>query len=224
MRDRRAALRIVPFLALAAACGHPEQKVVSQYFGAVNAKDEQTLSSFAVVNFDQKVDAWEITEVRPEDRVPAPLPDLVNKAKQLEGQLAENKKAYNAYFLEHPSEVDQVRELLRKPDPKIPPKLQHYATEWQAFTQKEKELKRALADAKAAAEKEKKAVALSVGDVSDVETLSGEMVSKDLELSLMIEGASKPYVMTLRKYQMQPSGTGQRLMSRWVVHSLKAGA
>lgn len=222
MRDR-AALRIVPFLALAAACGHPEQKVVSQYFGAVNAKDEQTLSSFAVVNFEQKVDGWEITDARPEERVPAPLPELVNKAKQLEAQLAENKKAYNAYFLEHPSEVDQIRELLRKPDAKIPAKLQAYATEWQGFTQKEKDLKRSLADAKAAVDKEKKAVTLSVGEVSDVESLSGEMVSKDLGLTLKIEGATKPYVMTLRKYEMQPSGTGQRLMSRWVVHNLKAG-
>jgi hypothetical protein len=224
MRDRRAALWIVPLLALAAACGHPEQKVVSQYFGAVNAKDDQTLSSFAVVNFDQKVDAWEVADVGPEQRVPAPLPDLVTKVKQLETDLANNKKAYNAYFLEHPTEVDQVRDLLRKPDAKIPPKLQQYASEWQAFTQKEKELKRAVADGKAAAEKEKKAVALSVGEVSDVDTLSGEMVSKDLSLNLTIEGASKPYVMTLRKYQMQPSGTGQRLMSRWIVHSLRAGA
>jgi hypothetical protein len=214
---------MVPILALAAACGHPEQKVVSQYFGAVNSKDEQTLSSFAVVNFEQKVDGWEITDVRPEERVPAPLPDLVGKAKQLETQLAENKKAYNAYFLEHPSEVDQVRELLRKPDAKMPAKLQTYATEWQGFTQKEKELKRALADAKAAVEKEKKAVTLSVGDVADVESLSGEMVSKDLGLSLKIEGAPKPYVMTLRKYEMQPPASGQRLMSRWVVHNLKAG-
>src|SRR4029453_14842180 len=74
MRDR-AALRMVPILALAAACGHPEQKVVSQYFGAVNSKDEQTLSSFAVVGFDQKVDSWTITEVRPETRQPAPLPE-----------------------------------------------------------------------------------------------------------------------------------------------------
>jgi hypothetical protein len=224
MRDRRAALRIVPFLVLAAACGHPEQTVVGQYFGAVNAKDDQTLSSFAVVNFDQKVDAWEIAGVSAEQRVPAPLPDLVNKVKQLETELADNKKAYNAYFLEQPTEVDQVRELLRKPGAKIPARLQRYATEWQAFTQKEKELKRAVADAKAAAEREKKAVALSVGDVSDVGTLSGEMVSKDLSLNLTIEGASKPYVMTLRKYAMQPSGTGQRLMSRWVVHSLKPGA
>jgi len=222
MRDR-AALRIIPFLALAAACGHPEQKVVSQSFGAVNSKDEQTLSSFAVVNFEQKVDGWEITDVRPEERVPAPLPDLVGKAKQLETQLAENKKAYNAYFLEHPSEVDQVRELLRKPDAKMPAKLQPYATEWQGFTQKEKELKRALADAKAAVDKEKKAVTLSVGDVADVESLSGEMVSKDLGLTLKIEGAAKPYVMTLRKYEMQPPASGQRLMSRWVVHNLKAG-
>jgi hypothetical protein len=221
MRDRGAA-RIIPFLVLAAAaCGHPEQKVIGQYFGAINSGDEQTLSSFAVVRFDQKVDSWTIGEVRPEARVPAPLPELSNKAKELEAQLAENKKAYNAYFNEHPVEVDQVREALKKPDPKIPAKLQTYATQWQAFVQKERDLKRAIAEAKAAAEREKKTAALSIGDVADIDTLSGELVTKDVLLNLSIKGETKPYLMTLRKYEMQPSGTGQRLMSRWVVHGLK---
>lgn len=221
MRDRGAA-RIIPFLVLAAAaCGQPEQKVVSQYFGAINSGDEQTLSSFAVVRFDQKVDSWTIGEVRPEARVPAPLAELSNKAKELEAQLSENKKAYNTYFNEHPVEVDQVREALKKPDPKIPAKLQPYATQWQTFVQKERDLKRAIAEAKAAAEREKKTAALSIGDVADIESLTGELVTKDVLLNLSIKGETKPYLMTLRKYEMQPSGTGQRLMSRWVVHGLK---
>lgn len=224
MRERRA-VRIIPFLVLAAAaCGHPEQKVVSQYFSAVNAKDEGTLSSFAVVGFDHKVDSWTITEARPESRVPVPLPELVKRVKDLEAQLAENKKAYNAYFLEHPSEVDQVRELLKKPDAKIPAKLQSYATEWQAFIQKEKDLKKALAEAKAAVEREKKTAALSVGDVSDLDSLSGEMVTKEILLNLNIKGESKPYLMTLVKYKLEPSSTGQRMQSRWVVRSLKPAA
>lgn len=224
MRDRRTT-RIIPFLVLAAAsCGHPEHKVVSQYFNAVNAKDEQTLSSFAVVGFDQQVDSWKIIEARPESRVAAPLPDLVKRVKEVESQLADNKKAYNAYFLEHPSEVDEVRELLKKPDPKIPGRLQKYAEEWQAFIQKERDLKKAVAEAKAAAEREKKTVVLSVGEVSDLESLTGELITKEIPLSLSIKGEAKPYLMMLLKYELQPSSTGQRLMSRWVVHGLKPAA
>jgi len=224
MLDRRAALRIVPVLALAAGCGHPEQSVVGQYFNAANAKDEQTLSSFAVVGFDQKVDDWSITESRPEARVPAPLPELIKKVKDVEAQIAENKKAYSAYFNDHPVEVDEVRELLKKPDAKIPARLQKHAEQWQGFTQKEKDLKKAQAEAKGATDREKKTEALSVGEVSDLESLTGEMVTKVLGLRLTIDGQQKPYVMTLIKYQLQPSSTGQRLMSRWVVHSVKPGA
>jgi hypothetical protein len=183
MRNRRG-VRIIPFLVLAAvACGHPEQKVISQYFSAVNSKDEQTLSSFAVVGFDQKVENWTIAETRPESRVAVPLPDA-----------------------------------------KIPAKLQSYAAEWQAFIQKERDLKKAVAEAKAEVEKEKKTAALSVGDVSDLESLTGELVTKEVVLNLTTKGESKPYVMTLVQYKMQPSSTGQRMQSRWVVRSLKPAA
>jgi len=56
------------------ACGHAEQRVVDQYFNAVNAQDTQTLSSFAAVKFDKKVQRWSIVQVQPETRGPAPLP------------------------------------------------------------------------------------------------------------------------------------------------------
>ena len=51
MRDCGAARGTIVALALGltlVGCGHPEQRVVDQYFGAVNQKDNQTLSSFAV--------------------------------------------------------------------------------------------------------------------------------------------------------------------------------
>lgn len=223
MRDRRAALWIVPFLTLA-ACGHPEQQVVGRYFAAVNAKDEQTLSSFATVSFDRKVDGWAITETRPESRVPAGLPGLVEKVKQIDAELADNKKAYMAYFNEHPVEVDQVRELLRKQDARIPARLKQHAEDWQAFVEKERELKKALADAKSEVEREKRTVALSVGEVADLESLSGEMVTKQLRLNLTLDGGARAYLMTLLKYELQPSSTGQRLMNRWVVHDLQPEA
>ena len=56
MRHRgHAPLAMLALLAITAACGHPEKSVVDSYFNAVNAHDNQTLSSFAVVSFDKPV-------------------------------------------------------------------------------------------------------------------------------------------------------------------------
>lgn len=204
---------------IAVACGHAEQRVVDQYFNAVNAQDNQTLSSFAAVKFDQKVDSWSIVQVTPESKAPAGLPDLAAKVKDIDKQIADNKKAASQYFLEHP-QVAQVTELQRK-DAKIPRNLQEVATEWDKYNQTDRELKKELAEAKEAAERERRDVELSVGQLADIESLPGEVVSKNVELNLTIKGETKPYTMGLRKYELQPSAQGGRSVSRWIVHTLE---
>src|SRR6185503_2943977 len=106
MRDRGAALALALGLTLV-GCGHPEKKVVEQYFGAVNQKDNQTLSSFAAVGFDQKVDNWSISNVSPERRQPAPLSELVKKRNDAEAAVGENNKVAKAYQLDHLDAVNQ---------------------------------------------------------------------------------------------------------------------
>lgn len=219
----RGAVRIILALSLAGAsvaCGYSEQGVIDQYFNAINAQDTQTLASFSSAKFDKKVDNWKITAASEETRSPAPLPSLVAKVNETDTALNDNKKAYNSYFLDHPKEVDQVRELLKKDNPKIPANLQSYATEWQKFIDKEKDLKKALADAKDAVEREKHNVSLSVGNLDDIESLTGEMVTKTLDLNLTIGGQPQPYVMALRKYDVQGQAGGSRILSRWVVQAL----
>ena len=67
MRERRARLALALGLTVAGlACSSPESKVVDQYFNALKANDQNTLTSFAVVAFDQKVDAWKIVSEGPE--------------------------------------------------------------------------------------------------------------------------------------------------------------
>ena len=216
MRTRGAALALA--LALV-GCGHPEKKVVEQYFGAVNQKDNQTLSSFAAVGFDQKVDNWSISNVSPERRQPAPLSELVKKRNDAEAAVGENNKVAKAYQLDHLDAVNQIREL-RKKDQPVPAKLQAIATEWDAFNQKDRDLKKVLAEAKDAVEKEKRNVALSVGQLDDIESLSGEMVSKDYDLVLTLGGQPKNYVMTLRKYEVSSGEKGPKVIHRWIVYSL----
>jgi hypothetical protein len=222
MRDCGAARGTSIALALGltlVGCGHPEQRVVDQYFGAVNQKDNQTLSSFAVVGFDQKVDKWSIAQASPENRQPAPLSGLVKKRNEADAAVNDNKKAASAFALDHIAEVDQVREAHKKNQP-VPAKLAGIAAEWDKFNQKDRDLKKVLAEAKEAVEKEKRNVTLSVGQLEDMESLTGEMVSKDFDLVLTIGGQPKNYQMRIQKYELSSGEKGPRVGSRWIVYSL----
>ena len=79
MSKRAAVVVGAGLAAVAVACGHPDQRVVDQYFGALRQGDTQTLTSFARVQFDQKVDDWKIVASQPESQAPAPLPELLKK-------------------------------------------------------------------------------------------------------------------------------------------------
>jgi hypothetical protein len=218
MSERRAALVILCTAVASAACGHPEQRIVDQYFNALKQNDQQTLTSFATVVIDKKVDNWKISGGTPETRSPAALPDLTRKVGELEAELATNKKAAGAYSLEHYADIEKTKDAQKAGKP-VPKGLADVAEAWTKFNDKDRDLKKQVAEAKAAVEKEKRNVALSVGQVADIEKLTGEMVEKQLDLDLTIAGEVKPYSMTLRKYEMT-GGTG-RMVSRWVVQQLK---
>ncbi|HXK09009.1 MAG TPA: hypothetical protein VMT70_05160 [Vicinamibacteria bacterium] len=221
MRERATALAVALGLAVAGlACSSPEKNVVNQYFGALRANDQGTLTSFAMVAFDQKVDDFKVVAISPDTRTPAPLPDLVKKQRDLEAQQKANEKEYRAWgndLAVYPK-LEQMR-AARAKGGKLPPGLQPIADKFDAFQAKDREFKKAASDAKAAVEKEKRNVALSIGQTEDVETLTGEILSKTVDLDLTIGGQVKPYVMTLRKYELT-GGTGPRMVARWVVQSL----
>ncbi len=220
MSKRGAALgAVLSVAALCAACGGgPEARVIDQYFNALRANDNVTLTSFAAVAFDKKVDAWKIKSATPETRSPAMLPDLAKKVADLEAELAANKKAAGAYSLERYADIDRVKELQKAGKP-VPGNLKDVAEKWGQFNDKDRELKRAVAEAKSAAEREKRNVVLSVGQQDDVEKLSGEVVSKQVDLDLTIAGEVQPYVMTLRRYEIS-GGSGPRQVSRWVIQNI----
>jgi hypothetical protein len=215
MRHRGSAPLAMFALAATAACSHPEKSVVDSYFNAVNARDNQTLSSFAIVSFDKKVQRWTIKKTLEETKTPVTLPDLVAKVRETEKAIADNTKAARAYNDDHFKELGDIK-ALKKGAP-VPAKLQPVATEWEAFNKKDRELKKALAEAKDALEKEKRTASLSLGGAADdLEGLTGNVVTKKILLGLTIDGQERDYVMTLRKYDVK--GAGSR--SRWMIQGL----
>jgi hypothetical protein len=222
--SKRAALLVgLGLAAVAAACGHPDQRVVDQYFNALRQGDTQTLTSFALVQLDQKVDRWKITGSQPETQAPAPLPDLIKKVQQLTTDLDANKRASQSFANEDNGkrflQIQEVQDAQKK-GAKVPPALADVAQKWATFNEKDRALKKQLADAKSAVEHEKRNVMLSIGQQADVEAMTGQMANRDLDLDLTIAGEVKPYAMTLRRYDMQGGSTG-RVVSRWFIYTLK---
>jgi hypothetical protein len=217
---KRGRVAMAAVVALAGvACGHPEKSVVDQYFNAVNAKDTQTLSSFAAVTFDKKVDRWAIKKTISEDKKAAPLPDLVQKSKDADAAVAANKKAASAWSLDRFNDIEAVREA-RKNNKPVSAKLTEVATKWDDFNTKDRDGKKTVAVSKDAVEKEKRSMARSIGDVEDVENLKGDVNEKQIEVDLTIGGQVQPYVMTLRKYDVKRDN-GQTVRGRWVIQNLQ---
>jgi hypothetical protein len=222
MRERGAALATaVGLLGISLACSSAESKVVDQYFTALRANDQNTLTSFATVAFDQKVDDWKIVGEGPEVKAPAALPELVKKQKELQAELDSHTKEARAWAndIKIYPDLDKVRTAQSKGE-KIPPALKPIADKWDALQAEDRRLKKALAEAKGAVEREKRNVTMSIGEVADAESLTGEVISRDIDLNLTIGGAAKPYTMTMRRYDLKGGAGGGRMMSRWVIHSL----
>jgi hypothetical protein len=220
MTTKRAATGAIVLAATlaSAACSPPEKRIIDQYFNAINAEDTQTLSSFAAVRFDKKVQSWKVVSVGEEAKEAAPLPDLYAKAQASEQAVAENKKKAQAYSLDHYNDIQAVLEA-RKKNAAVPARLQETAATWDTFNQKDRELKKEAAEAKDAFEQEKRYVTLSVGQVEGIETAAGEMQTKQVDLNLTVDGQVQDYVMTLRRYNLTGE-TAQRVISRWVVFRL----
>src|SRR5688500_4755426 len=180
MSMRGAALPLVLALSALGCQSHPEKGVVDQYFNAVNAKDSQTLASFAAVSFDKKVDRWAIKNTLDEQKTDAPLPALAQKVKDLEAELAANTKAARTYNNDHYVELDALKAAKR--DAPVPAKLQPIKAEWDKFSERDRELKKAIANAREAVEKEKRSVLRSIGQADDIESMAGEMKEKKIEL------------------------------------------
>jgi hypothetical protein len=206
-------------LALAgAACGHPEKQVVDNYFNAVRAKDNQTLSSFASVRFEKPVQSWVIKDTVEETSEPLPLPGLIEKLKQAEAAEAANTKEARGYNVDQAGALEEVRDLKAKGKP-IPAKLANVATRLEDFNQKNRDARKALAEAKEAVERERRNMALSVGTTEGLDSMQGEVKTKKIAVDITIEGQTQPYVMTLKKYEAKREGP--RVVSRWMIQSLQ---
>jgi hypothetical protein len=145
----------------------------------------------------------------------------VKKQKDAQAELDKNTKEARAWAndIKVYPDLDKVRQAQAKGE-KIPPALKPISDKWDNYQNEDKRLKKAVSEAKAAVEREKRNVGLSIGQADDVESLTGDMLTRDIDVNLTIGGTPKPYTMTLRRYDLKGQTSTGRMMSRWVVQSI----
>lgn len=219
MKNSYAGFAAAAVAAFTIACGNQETQVIENFFRAVQAKDNQTVTSFSVVQFDQEVKSWKVKSVGEEQRVPAPLAGMAAALKAADEAVASNKKDAGAYFNAHPLEVDKVKPLVENGGA-IPKGLQKTADDWKKFNDADKELKAAAANAKQAYEREKRLVTMSTGQGGEADTLVGDLITKVAMVEVEAGGDVKTYAIQLRKYDVAPAGQTAKVMSRWLIQSI----
>ena len=224
MRDRATALAVALGMALAAAAcsGGAEKNVVNQYFTAVRANDTEhphQLRHGAVRQADRGLedrlgrtrDATARAAARARQEAEGPR----GRARQEQARGAEAGPTTSAIYQKRRAagrDPGEGRQASR-------PRSCRSSRSTTPTRRPTASSRRSVAAAKAEVEREKRNATLSVGQIEDIETLTGEMITKDVELLLTTGGQKTPYVMTLRKYELT-GGTGPRMVSRWVVQSL----
>jgi hypothetical protein len=219
MRRRWTILGIALVTAGASACGDGEDAAIESYFAALSSGDERAIHEAGVARIDEKVEAWTRAGSSEEKMLPVTLPELARRHEEAVAKLDAHKKVSGKYALDHLSDVDAVKKLLEE-EKDIPEKLREVADTWKKLSDEEAELQNAAREALAAMERERRVCQLSAGEASDLTTAGGEIRVKQIDLNLTIDGQSRPYVMTLRRYMLEETDVPHEI-SRWVVYGLE---
>ena len=155
-------------------------------------------------SFDKKVAALDDQEDARGDEEPgaAARPRREGEGDR-EADSAANTKDARAYNIDHCGELDEVEGAARTGSPSRPSS-QPWPRSGRSSTRRTASSRRQLAEAKAAVEKEKRSVALSVGNARRPREPDGRGHDQEAStLDLTIDGQAQPYVMTPAQVRRQ---------------------
>lgn len=211
----------VAFLITQGCTSAPEKTLLKKYFNAVLLNDNDTMSSMALEPFQPDMESWELLSVGEEQIAPATLPDLnaaeVAAKKAQDDQIGPTLDA-DAALKDAQYERDTSRSAAgKRAAQKLVDELQVKYDEENAKMQ---DFKRAYNEAKAAAAAEEEMTMFSLGqrELPIVRSLTGEVHSKDVEISIkMKDGQTKRYKLLLKQYELKDEANNLRYPGRWVI-------
>jgi hypothetical protein len=232
-----APLLVIVALIAAACSGPPEESILQRFFRASMARDNTTLSNFAIVDFEPKTDgtisSFKITNVTPERVEPLRTKELAKAyadVQEAERKFTDEKLVYQN------ANVPAINRVLRAEFEKKPVTGKDLVVqaEWNSWRERTQQWSKKVAEAKAQLADSRPVAEVSLGSlppeqVPDLVKADGEIISKDVTIEAVVrlpDGKTEPRTLVITMARARLKGaTPEGLLGRWVIAGIKnAGA
>ncbi len=216
-----AAVLVLSSLALV-GCGSPEQTLISRYIQAVNMNDKDTLTKITPNPVAVPLTKWKIVEKTQPVEKKVSLEELKKKvidAKKKMDELQQNAALAKLDFDDFAKKYEKwSRAMKRRNKKKYEDLKSKYEDLRNQFLAARDEYNKVLEEFNF----EKKLQALSVGDIPQLEKMSG----KAYEEEIVIQGTDKKgnvrkFKFYLVRYELTKPGATQPIRGRWVVRKIE---
>ena len=217
---------IILLLSVLNSCGtHPEEGLLKRYFSALTMNDRMTLSTMAIEPIAIEAESWEITNVTEE---------LIEVFKLAE--MDANERALQKKLTDHVGPVQELDDELwaAKEDLKAARTsaarraAQRRVDEAQVKFDEERalhsEMQKEVNEAQAASRKEEEIAEFSIGagNLPNIRTLSGEVFSKEVDISTVGPAGTKNYRFYLRRYVLEDETLNLTHRGRWIIMKIES--
>jgi hypothetical protein len=224
---------LVAVAVLAGACGgHPEEAQLQQFFRASSLGDNQSLASFAAVNFDPKTDgavsSFTIVTVSEPRVEPLKIKDL---AKALDDALAADKAFTDRKRTYQDAHIDAIDRILKADaNKKLSGPDLTVQTEWTRWREETLASSKNVSDARSQLSKARSIPELSLSTPNspapDLSKEEGQMESKDVAIAATVRmpdgsTAQKNLVVTMQRALIKATPADKT--GRWIFAAVKAG-
>jgi len=203
-------------------CGSPEQTLISRYIQAIRMGDKDTIVKISLVPVKVDLVKWKIvskTQPVEEKTIIGDLAKKMEEAKKNMEKLQEDAALAKVDFDEFDAKYQKWSRARKRANKK----------KYEELKKKYEDLKAQFLQAKEEYEKiteqynnEKKLMALSVGDIPEIEKLEGKVYSEEIVIEgTTKEGKTEKFKFHLVRYELTKPGVSTPIRGRWVVKNIE---
>ncbi len=216
-----AGLLVVSSIALI-GCGSPEQTLISRYISAIRMGDKDTIVKISLTPVKVDLVKWKIvskTQPTESKTVLADLKKKMDEAKKTMEKLQEDAALAKVEFDDFDAKYQKWSRARKRANRK----------KYEELKSKYEDLKNQFLQAKDEYTKiseeynnEKRLMALSVGDIPELEKLEGKMYTEEIVIEgTDKEGKTKKFKFYLVRYELTKPGVSTPIRGRWVVKHIE---
>jgi hypothetical protein len=205
------------------SCRGVEEQTLSKFFDAVRSGDHVTLLGMSVVGFSGPIESWDVIEVHSESRAPFRVPDLRQRQKQIEEERKQRFVEYMEFVKANPQELAMIRARMDSdPDYRFQGEWGELQREWESFRDREDEWHRKRLEVMRVLEQERKLSKMSLMSSEEIDELEGDVITRQVLVNVdKSESGERPYLFTLRKYDLTRPGTEYKPPSKWIIAGIE---